>query len=141
MIAFLEARALKVLWVITFANLVSGLFVWILNFLRIQWAELDPFDNLSRSERGELFESASRWQLFAVPLIEFGILILAITLATAAVVTSSHGVSREAGAETMPEPSDHPEEMPGASIWAYLGVAAVAVLLMLAWFGFLASGL
>jgi len=40
-----------------------------------------------------------------------------------------------------PEPSNHPRETAAGSVWAYLGVTAVIVLLMLAVFGFLASDL
>lgn len=67
--------------------------MWLFNLLRRQWAELNPLDNLSRSERGELFESAVAWQLLAVPAIEFGILVLVVTLAVAAIVSSIRSVS------------------------------------------------
>lgn len=92
MIRFLETRALLGLWVITIANLGGGLFLWLFNFLRQIEAEIDwaIFDRRSGREYEEVLESAAVWQLFAVPFIEFGILVLVITLATAAIVSAGN---------------------------------------------------
>lgn len=94
MIRFLEAKALASLWVITIANLGGGLLLWIFNFLRQVEAEFDIFDRLSNQEFIDVMESAAGWQLFAVPFIEFGILVLVITLATAAIVESTKKTGR-----------------------------------------------
>lgn len=94
MIRFLEANALRSLWVITVANLGGGLLLWIFNFLRQVEAEFDIFDRLSFREDVEIMESAAGWQLFAVPFIEFGILVLVISLATAAIVETTKKTGR-----------------------------------------------
>lgn len=80
--------------------------MWLFNFLRRQWAELNPLDNLSRSERERLFESAVAWQLLAVPAIEFGILLLVVTLAVAAIVSSIRSVSVGDISQITPTQSD-----------------------------------
>ena len=92
-----EARAMLFLWIITIANLGGGLFLWIVNFLRQVEAEIDWafFDRRTSSEYSEVLESAAGWQLFAVPFIEFGILVLVITLATTAIVSSGKRASGE----------------------------------------------
>lgn len=92
-----EARAMLFLWIITIANLGGGLFLWIVNFLRLVEAEIDQEGRDSRSnwEYEEILESAAEWQLFAVPFIEFGILVLVITLATTAIVSSGKRASGE----------------------------------------------
>lgn len=93
MIRFIEANALKALWTITILNLGGGSLVWLLSAFRGSWAQIDPLDDLSRSEREDILQSAMSWQLLAVPTIEFGILVLVVTLAVAAIVSSAQGTS------------------------------------------------
>lgn len=124
MIRFIEANALKALWTITILNLGGGSLVWLLNAFRGSWAQIDPLDDLSRSEREDILQSAMSWQLLAVPTIEFGILVLVVTLAVAAIVSSARGsAGADSGAST-PPPLDEGESEKNAPPLSLDGVEA-----------------